>query len=810
MLSMSVMSASQAGYYLGLAREDYYLEGGEPPGRWYGQGAELLGLSGQVEADQLYNLFAGRSPDGSRSLIQRQRQEGRAEHRPGWDLTFSVPKSVSVLWSQSSEPIQKVIQNLHHHAVESALSYLEDTATSTRRGKGGHILERVGLLVSTFEHSTSRALDPQLHTHALVMNLSVRSDGTTGTLSSLDLFLSKMAAGALYRAELAKGLQEKLELELRKEHSWFEVEGISPSLIDVFSKRRAAIEQQLRATGLSGAKASAIAAIQTRSAKEGVSRQDLFEDWRGEGQRHGWNPGAFESLLGRGARPGYPERILAHICGSSIERLTGQEAHFTERDFVRFLAEESQTLGVGATEVRIAVSEYLANSHEIVFLGEHRGECRYTTSAMFRLERELISVAERLASNTRHHLHTETVVGHLSRNGELSEEQMRAVWNLTTQTGAIAIVSGMAGTGKTRMLGVAREAWQSEGFEVIGTSLSARAAKELESGAGISSTTIAQLLIDLERKALTFTPKTILVLDEAGMVATPEMERLLKACEHGGSKIALIGDERQIQPIGPGAPFDELGRRHGKSELTDIRRQSEHWARQAVRDLAEGRSSVALEAFAERGLLTIAENKHDAMDRLIERWRDDGLNPEDTLILAGTKSEVRDLNRCAQEARRDAGELGLLSTVVGEVRIYENDRVMFIKNKRTLGIQNGARGTVQSVSKDGDRVTVRLDSGERVSFDTLEFKDFDLGYAATTHKAQGATTQRAYILGGGPMQGRELAYVQASRAKVKTQIFAMTSETGNDVAELARNMGRSRRKTMAVRLTSSLDEGISF
>jgi|APThiThiocy_ev2_2_1041544.scaffolds.fasta_scaffold01801_10 Ti-type conjugative transfer relaxase TraA len=797
MLSMSAMSSGQASYYLGLAREDYYLQGGEPPGQWFGRGAEVLGLSGQVESDHLYNLFDGLSPRGDISLVQRQNHEGKAEHRPGWDLTFSAPKSVSTMWSQADEETRSKLQRIQDRAVKAALGYLQDTAASTRRGREGKRLEEVGLVAALFEHSTSRALDPQLHTHALIMNVSVRDDGTTGTLSSLDLFLSKMAAGALYRAELAKGLQVELGLILRRERTWFEIEGVSKELVQEFSKRREAIEEQLAKSGLSSAEAAAVAAIQTRTAKDGVSRAELFQEWRREGERLGWSADQVDRLIGMLSKYRSLAEERQGACERATERLTWDEAFFSERDFVRYVAEESQGRGLGAKEVRESASRFLNQSPEIVRLGLYNGEQRFTTRKMMELESELLSAAAEMAKNDRHQLHAETVMGTFAKHGGLSEEQLQAVWHITRESGAIAVVSGMAGTGKTRMLDVAREAWESEGYRVEGAALAARAAKELKAGSDIESATIARTLMDIDRGRIKLDNRTILVVDEAGMVATPDMRRLSLACRDAGAKLVLVGDERQLQPIGPGAPFLELGERFGRAELTDIRRQSEEWARQAVRDMADGNARDALHAFAEHGLVTISSTRREAMGDLVAQWRADGEKPENTLILAGTRNEVRTLNELAQAERIRAGELGADAATVNGERIFLNDRVMFTKNKGTLGIENGAKGTVCGMAEDGTRLSVWLDSGEKVTIQPHAFPHISLGYAATTHKAQGATTLKAYVLGGGPMQGRELSYVQASRARLETRFFATAAETGDDIAQLAREMERSRQKLMA-------------
>ena len=206
MLSVSAMSGGQGVYYTALAREDYYLEGGEPPGLWTGHGAQVLGLLGEIDKEDFSKIFDGLDSRG-RPLVQNAGHENR---QAGWDLTFSAPKSVSVLWSLLPPEAGAIIRECQLEAVRKACQYLEDEAGWTRRGKAGAIREKASLIVGLFEHGTSRAGDPQLHTHALFMNLAVRHDGTTGTIESKPFYQHKMAAGALYRSELAAQLQQKL------------------------------------------------------------------------------------------------------------------------------------------------------------------------------------------------------------------------------------------------------------------------------------------------------------------------------------------------------------------------------------------------------------------------------------------------------------------------------------------------------------------------------------------------------------------------------------------------------------------------
>jgi len=330
MLTVSAMSSGQEEYYLEIAREDYFFDGGEPLGLWHGQGAKAFGRFGTVEKEQLRQFFEGYAPDGTRPIVQLKNWKDR-KRQAGWDLTFSVPKSVSVLWSVAGADLRKQIQEAHLEAVRAALAYLEDVASFTRRGKGGHIVEKAKLVIATFEHGTSRALDPQLHTHCLVVNACVREDGTTGAILSKPLYQAKMAAGALYRAELSNQLEARLRLLLEREKTWFEVVGVPKPLMEESSKRRQQIKDALARYGAWSAKAAAIAALDTREVKGHVARSDLFAAWQKTGRAHGFTR---EQVLRLPVRQEprmdtMTERAKAAVA-SALKRITEQHAHFAK------------------------------------------------------------------------------------------------------------------------------------------------------------------------------------------------------------------------------------------------------------------------------------------------------------------------------------------------------------------------------------------------------------------------------------------------------------------------------------------------
>jgi len=223
-ISLPMHGVGHADYYLELAQQDYYTAQGNDPGAWFGRGADQLGLHGELRSQSFEHLLWGRSPDGKRPLVQNA---GNPSRQTAWDLTFSAPKSVSVLWALAPEDVRAQIEAAHRQAVGAALGFLEETTGLTRRGKAGARLERADLVFALFSHYSSRALDPQIHTHCLLINLAVRRDGTTGALWSKEFFRAKKAAGAVFQVELASALRERLGLAIELANIGFQLSGVS-------------------------------------------------------------------------------------------------------------------------------------------------------------------------------------------------------------------------------------------------------------------------------------------------------------------------------------------------------------------------------------------------------------------------------------------------------------------------------------------------------------------------------------------------------------------------------------------------------
>ena len=286
--SISARGGVQAalGYYAHLGQEDYYLRDGEPPGGWAGEGAARLSLAGPVTKSEFEAALKGIDPKTGERLAALG---GRLQdHAAGWDVTFSAPKSVSALWALSDARDRPAIEGAHRTAVAAGTRYLEQTAAWARRGKCGATREpTAGLLMATFEHHTSRELDPQLHAHVFIFNLAPRRDGTWGAIVSRELYKAQKRAGAVYRSALA-GELERAGYVVERSGDNFRVAAIPRHVERAFSKRREAIEAAASEHGYRSPRGMELAALRTRQAKRDVHRGKLFDAWRAEARHLGF------------------------------------------------------------------------------------------------------------------------------------------------------------------------------------------------------------------------------------------------------------------------------------------------------------------------------------------------------------------------------------------------------------------------------------------------------------------------------------------------------------------------------------------
>ena len=441
-------------------------------------------------------------------------------------------------------------------------------------------------------------------------------------------------------------------------------------------------------------------------------------------------------------------------------------------------------------------------SPELVALGKDgRDQERFTSRDMIAVEARLERSAGALAARDGHGIadrQRDAAIGAAQGRGlVLSAEQRDALDHITGRKGLASVV-GYAGSGKSAMLGVAREAWERQGYQVRGAALSGIAAENLEGGSGIQSRTLASLEHAWGQGREQLGPRDVLVVDEAGMIGSRQMERVLSQARDAGAKVVMIGDPEQLQAIEAGAAFRSVTERHGAAEITEIRRQREDWQRDATRALATGRTGEAIHAYDGKGMVHAADTREQARGELVDGWdRQRQAEPgKSRIILTHTNAEVRELNEEARGRLRATGDLGddvTFSADRGTRAFARGDRLMFLRNERSLGVKNGTLGTIERVTPEG--MTVRLDGGRQVAFDAKDYAHVDHGYAATFHKAQGVTVDRAHVLAT-PGMDRHSAYVGMSRHRDGAQLHYGRNDFA-DQRQLVRALSRDRSKDMA-------------
>ncbi len=488
--------------------------------------------------------------------------------------------------------------------------------------------------------------------------------------------------------------------------------------------------------------------------------------------------------------------IIAHP-EIGLDALTRQQATFTHRDLAMFAHRHS-----AGQEQYDRVLTAMRASDQLLILGrDGRGEERFTTVSMLSAEEALTRNAATLTASQHvvSRYDVECAVAAAARRGLPLGREQRVALDHVVKAPGLSLVVGYAGAGKSAMLGVARDAWEAAGYTVRGAALSGIAAENLEGGSGIASRTIASFEHAWTRGRDRLTSRDVLVVDEAAMVGTRQLQRVLAEAAGAGAKVVMVGDVQQLQAIEAGAAFRLLAERHGAAQIGEVRRQTEGWMREATRMFATGRTSEAVASYSQAGMVHSADTRADARAALIDRWDSERRASPDAsrIILTHMNKEVAMLNQAARERLQDQGELGrdvTVQTERGERQFAENDRILFLKNERELGVKNGSLGTIERAGRD--TLAVRLDDGRKVEVDLKSYAHVDHGYAATVHKTQGMTVDHTHVLATPGMDAHS-SYVALSRHRTSTALH-YGREDFADEAQLRHTLGRERPKDMAL------------
>lgn len=495
-----------------------------------------------------------------------------------------------------------------------------------------------------------------------------------------------------------------------------------------------------------------------------------------------------------------PEQVLALI--------TGEKSVFDRRDVARTLhryVDEPEAF-------QAALAKVMASPALVELQAERRDEqgrvlepARYATREMVAVESAMAASADRMAAGGGFGVagrRVEAALAAQARGGlRLSEEQQAAVAHITGPE-RIAAVVGLAGAGKSTMLVAARAAWEAEGYRVRGAALAGKAAEGLEESSGIPSRTLASWERSWVRGYGPLTSRDVLVVDEAGMIGSHQLSRVIQEADRAGAKVVLVGDPEQLQPIGPGAAFRAIAERAGFVELEEVRRQREDWQRQASIAFGRHRTAEGLAAYADHRAVRMEATAEQAQAAILrDVAADRAARPEGSrLVLAHRNADVQALNEAIRADRQAHGELAgerVYWTTEGDRAFAPGDRLLFRENNRDLGVKNGMLGTVERAEED--RLVVRLDSaqgkpgqGRSVSVSMADYAAVDHGYATTIHKAQGATVDRAYVLASGTMD-RHLTYVAMTRHRDDVTLYAGQDEF-HDMGALTARLSRSQAK----------------
>lgn len=797
-----------AHYYESNDSYDYYVKDMESKdqGEWMGQGAGQMGILGNpVQGESLQLAFAG-------YLSGRQVQNaGKPNRQMGWDLTFSAPKSVSIAWAAASLEERIKIETAHRQAIKAAFRYLEGEVR-TRLGQGGRRREKTELVAALFTHHTSRAGDPQLHSHLVVPNLCVGTLKKVRTIESIMFYELKMAAGALYRAELAycmKQMGYRIEPGVK---GTFRLRDVDPRLEEIFSKRDKQIEKVSQEKGIETYAGQRQMVLATRAAKVRTSFAERLRTWREEAKRNGlelFAPKSQElgglshdvakcrtmSLQSRQvpAKDSQVKIETARLLSQSAQAITQERSVFKEKEILRELAQRTY----GRRNAQGVLSLARSGERQGILVNLNRGETSqaiYSTLEMVRLEQEMARIAVSLAKPYSKPKENEGIEVRnfkvplekiLAKYPYLTQEQKTAVEAAAGES-AICVIQGRAGAGKTTALAALREAYESEGFKVQGIALSGQAARNLEQETGIPSLTITSWNL---RGRLDC--RTILILDEAGLVGSSTMTWLLNKVRLNFSKLILVGDERQLQPIEAGGALhaiDSALRESApeySSAIEAIKRQRQEWMRQVVTEAAKGKADKALDLLEAKGKIAFYEKAADARTLLVQTFMDREKNAGlgESLILTHRKSEARCINEEIRKRLQAAGlikedRLGIHN---GErkLALAIGDRIVFTKNEyRRFDVRNGQGAVIEAVRVSGKEIEVKMDSGHIKTIALQKYPHVDYGWALTTHKAQGITLNRCYVFGytNEPMASRQSTYVQISRSREETKLFVVSGE----------------------------------
>ena len=717
----------------------------------------------------------------------------------------------------------------------------ETEASRGRRGHGGaEIVAGDGFVAAAFRHRTSRAGDPHLHTHVVIANLVHGPDDRWTALDARPLYHWSKTVGYLYEAELRHQLATALGVDWRAVRRGIaDLSAVPMQVVDEFSTRRHEIEAHMAENGFDTARSAQLAAYATRRMKDHSATPELLaQGWRQRAAELGFDCEQVcdrlnaDTLTPRSTGLVHLTPMFEHLAGP--DGLTRNRSTFGRREVIQGICDLLPN-GAPIADIGQWADLFIESGHCTRLAGTKSAvirtndgrtvsartdETRFSTPGMLATEQRLIaSAVDRVEAGVGiadpHHVGIA-----IAQRPSMSIEQADMLTRICGSGRGVDLVEGVAGAGKTFALAAANQAWTDSGHTVIGCALAARAARQLQTDADIPSSTIDRFLIDLDRPERGgLVANTVIVVDEAAMVGTRKVLRLLDHARQADAKVVLVGDPCQLPEIEAGGAFVGLRHRLAASHLTENRRQREPWELAALARLRSGDTDTALNTYLERGRVVIAPDGAKARSRMVTDWLD-ARRAGSAVMLASRRGDVDALNKAARTVLRAEGTIGPDQILVAGQGFADGDVVVALRNDRRLGLLNGTRAVVEQVDTDHQVIRCRAEDGQAVNVPFGYVADGHLahGYAMTIHKSQGATYDRCLILAGDQLT-KEPAYTAMSRGRIGNTMYLVDNnqrETEAHADEIEPSLvdrvrasiSRTGAQSMAIEQTAELGDDV--
>jgi len=852
--------------------QNYYKQGDAVRGAWQGQLAARFGLSGEVSPLEFSRLADGKNPSTEEQMVRHRtameykNADGTTtkavEHRAGWDATFSAPKSVSLTALVGGDDR---VREAHSIAVSTALDELE-RYTQARIG-GNNPAEMTGKFIAAkFEHDTARPVDgyaaPQLHTHAVIFNVTERADGTTRAIQPQGLFETQNFATAVYQSTLTHQLRN-LGYDIEAGRSGApEIKGYSQEYLDASSPRSRQIREQLEKTGYSGPEAAQIAAHSTRERKQSLTAADVLYAHKEMAASFGNQPqqliAAARVRAEQQQRQPEQKSLAKEAVTYARERIFEREAVADERAILR----DALRRGMGEATYRDIRVEFDrrrdAGEFRSVQGMKHDSGRSFTTPETVAAERANIRYVLEGRNAVEPMMSAERAQDQANTRPFLNDSQRRVIEEVLNSSDRIHGLQGLAGTGKTTTLQTIREGAEASGYIVEGFAPTSKAAGQLRE-AGIDATTVQSFLARGQNHlSADRANRHLYMLDESSLASTKQMRSFLGKL-NPDDRVLVIGDTRQHQGVDAGRPFQQMQEAGMQtSQLDRIMRQKDPELLKAVQHLANGETAKGIALLAEQGRITEIPN---GRDRIAAIARDYAAQPENTIIVSPDNRSRQQINEAVRGELRRNGTLNEDGQVFRTLshrsdmtgadrkwaaRYSEGDVLQYMTGSKIEGIERNSFATVRTVDSRANTLTVELESGSNITYDprrlqgvnvfreverefatgdrlqftapskglgvanrdlgtvarldnstmtvrldgkderiitfnTAEFRQFDHGYAVTSHSSQGLTAGRVLANidtdSSRDLINSRLAYVAISRASEDARVYTNNAET---------------------------------